>query len=227
MAITGSWDKTLKVWDLSAPASSACTATVNLPDKVFAMSAALSSHKIIVGVAGRVILIFDVRKMSGPTQRRESSLKHQTRAIEGHPNGEQYVVSSIEGRVAVEFVDAAPTAQSRKYAFKCHRVTDKTTRMQTIFPVNAVAFHPKFHTFATGGGDGVVNIWDGDHKKRICQFPPYNTSIAALHFNCDGSLVAIASSYTWEHGEKQRPADQIWVRRVKQSECRPKVKAQK
>lgn len=38
-----------------------------------------------------------------------------------------------------------------------------------IYPVNAIAFHPKHGTFATGGSDGIVNIWDGANKKRLCQ----------------------------------------------------------
>lgn len=38
-----------------------------------------------------------------------------------------------------------------------------------VFPVNAVAYNPLFGTFATGGGDGVVNIWDGNNKKRLFQ----------------------------------------------------------
>ena len=37
-------------------------------------------------------------------------------------------------------------------------------------------------TFATGGCDGVVNIWDGENKKRLSQFPAYPTSIASLAF---------------------------------------------
>ena len=222
MIITGSWDKTLKVWDMN---SSQCTATHDLPGKVFAMSSVESSYRLIVGMAGRLIYIYDVRNMKEPTQKRESSLKHQTRNIECHPNGRQFVVSSIEGRVAVEYFDASQEVQSKKYAFKCHRVTDKTTGMQTIYPVNSITFHPIWKTFATGGGDGVVNIWDGDHKKRICQFPPYNTSIASLDFNNNGSLIAIASSYTWEHGDKQRPKDSIFVRKIKESESKPKVKS--
>jgi cell cycle arrest protein BUB3 len=57
---------------------------------------------------------------------------------------------------------------ARRYAFKCHRA--KVDGKDTIYPINAVAFHPKFGTFATGGCDGFVNIWDGAMKKRLCQF---------------------------------------------------------
>ncbi len=36
----------------------------------------------------------------------------------------------------------------------------------------------QYNTFATGGSDGFVNIWDGFNKKRLCQFHRYPTSIA-------------------------------------------------
>lgn len=73
----------------------------------------------------------------------------------------------------------------------------------TIYPINAVAFHPRYGTFATGGCDGFVNIWDPAKKKRLCQFHKYPTSISALAFSHDGGLLAIASSYTYEEGEKE------------------------
>lgn len=41
-------------------------------------------------------------------------------------------------------------AQENKYAFKCHRKGDQ------VFPVNAMAFHPVYGTFATGGCDQVI-----------------------------------------------------------------------
>ena len=56
-----------------------------------------------------------------------------------------------------------------------------------------------YGTFATGGGDGHVNIWDGKNKKRICQFPPYKTSISSLDFNSTGNLLAVAASYNWQY----------------------------
>lgn len=84
--------------------------------------------------------------------------------------------------------------QDNKYAFKCHRKADQ------VFPVNAMAFHPQYGTFATGGCDKMVNIWDGKNKKRLWQSKEYPTGIASLSFNHDGTRLAIASSYTFEQG---------------------------
>ena len=50
-----------------------------------------------------------------------------------------YVLSSIEGRVAVEYFDPSPEVQKKKYAFKCHRI--KEEGMELIYPVNAISFH--------------------------------------------------------------------------------------
>jgi cell cycle arrest protein BUB3 len=61
----------------------------------------------------------------------------------------------------------------------------------------------RYGTFASGGGDGVVNIWDGFNKKRLRQFPRYPSSIAALAFSKDGDYLAIASSYCYEEGPKE------------------------
>jgi len=162
MVITGSWDKTIKLWDPRS--NNSLSSTHQLPNKVFAMSVA--QHHLVVGMAGRNVWIYDIRNMAEPEQKRESSLKHQTRCIACHPDGEQFILSSIEGRVAVEYFDTKTEIQEKKYAFKCHRVTDKQTGIQTIYPVNAIAFHPVHKTFATGGCDGAVNIWDGNNKKK-------------------------------------------------------------
>jgi hypothetical protein len=50
---------------------------------------------------------------------------------------------------------------------QCHRRNEGGR--DVVYPVHAIAFHPSYGTFATGGGDGVVNIWDGDNKKRLFQ----------------------------------------------------------
>ena len=132
---------------------------------------------LVVGTAQRKVSIWDLRKISTntPIENRESNLKYQTRCIRCFPNKQGYVLSSIEGRVAVEFFDANPEIQKKKYAFKCHRA--KEGAIENIYPVNAIAFHKQYGTFATGGSDAFVNMWDGANKKRLCQFHQYEISV--------------------------------------------------
>ncbi|GBN72523.1 Mitotic checkpoint protein BUB3 [Araneus ventricosus] len=92
--ITGSWDQTVKLWDIRAPET---PSTYRVPDKVYTM--AICGEKLIVGTAGRRILVYDLRAMNYVEQLRESSLKYQTRCIRAFPNKQGYVVSSIEAYI--------------------------------------------------------------------------------------------------------------------------------
>lgn len=60
-----------------------------------------------------------------------------------------YAISSVEGRVAIEYFDSSEESQAKKFAFKCHR--RKENGEDTAYPVNAIAFQPVYGTFATGG----------------------------------------------------------------------------
>lgn len=142
--LTGSWDKTIKLWDVR---DKNCAGTYEQCNgKVFSMS--VVDEKIVVATSERKVIIWDIRNMSQYYMRRESSLKYQTRAVKIFPNKEGYVMSSIEGRVAVEYFDPDPEVQKRKFAFKCHRA--KENNMELIYPVNAISFHNVYNTFATG-----------------------------------------------------------------------------
>ncbi|KAI9033172.1 mitotic checkpoint protein BUB3-like protein [Hyaloraphidium curvatum] len=219
--ITGSWDKTVQVYDPRSPGPNHKSLATHLqPAKVFSLDVA-KGYKLVVAMAGRHVYIYDLRNMKETLQRRESSLKFMTRMVRCMPNGEGYASSSIEGRVAVEFFDPDPEVQKRKYAFKCHRQT--IDGVDTVFPVNALAYHPIHGTFASGGGDGVVALWDGFNKKRLRQYPRYPSSIASLCFNADGTMLAVASSYTFEEGEKDHMPDSIYIRALTESETKPKT----
>ena len=226
--VSGSWDHTLKLWD--ARAATPCVGTYEQPDKVLALdvsSAAASATPILaVATAARRVVLVDLRSPAEPMQTRESSLKCATRCIAMMPSASGFTLGSVEGRVAVEYVDPSPEAQARRYAFKCHRTTAQG--VDTPHPVNAIAFHPTYGTFATGGGDGNVFVWDGAKKKRIGSLKRrYPTSIACLAFSPSGEQLAVAASYTYENGEQKAPPDAIYLQKVSDSPATFKPKAEK
>jgi cell cycle arrest protein BUB3 len=216
--ITGSWDRTVRFWDPRAATPQ--QSSHDLPERVYYMD--LANHTLVVAMASRLFNIYDVRKMDAPTQQRESSLKFMTRSLACMSDGQGYATASVEGRIAVEYFDPSPAIQEKKYAFKCHRQTIED--VDHVWPVNALAFHPTYNTFASAGSDGTVSIWDHKVKKRLRQYPKYNNSIPSIAFNCDGTKLGVGVSYTWDDGEEgaknaERPA--IFIRKCG-DEMKPK-----
>ena len=176
-----------------------------------------------------------------PWQERESALKFLTRSISTMPSDDGYAIGSIEGRVAVEWFDPSPEIQNRKYAFKCHREVIPATSdvegyshetngvdedgdqqmMDMVYPVHALSFNPTNNTFASGGGDGVVCLWDAIAKRRLRQFPKQATGIGALAWNLDGRYLAVGICPGPVDGYDQDPnwpgegPFEIWVREIR------------
>jgi cell cycle arrest protein BUB3 len=57
-------------------------------------------------------------RLDVPEQHRESSLKYQTRCVAALSGSPSFAVASVEGRVAMEYLDPSPAEQEKKYAFK-------------------------------------------------------------------------------------------------------------
>lgn len=89
---TGSWDSSIKSWDLRA--STQNHTTTALPGKVYSMS--LSTNRLVVATSGRHILVYDVRNMSQPEQVRVSPLRCQTRRVACFMDGSAFAVGSVE-----------------------------------------------------------------------------------------------------------------------------------
>lgn len=84
LVISGSWDKTVKLYDHRN--TSARVSTSQVPHKVFSMDSV--GNLLVVGMAGRAVHVYDIRNMTEPFQRRESSLKYMTRTVRCIPTGE-------------------------------------------------------------------------------------------------------------------------------------------
>lgn len=223
------WDSKFYLWDVRCSSENSISkpvSSIQLPGKAFSMDS-VNGNRVVVSTSGRKTCIIDVRMNNNDNDEdvssemvlnRDSSLKYQTRVVRFFPDGKGMAFGSIEGRVAIEFLDelGVDSKGMKKYAFKCHRSGD------TVYPVNAISFHPTYGTFATGGCDGTVVTWDGLNKKKVTTLPKFATSIAALCFNHDGTKLAIASSYTFEEGEREHPRDEILIRDMLDSECKPK-----
>lgn len=237
--ISGSWDSTLHIHLPDAGSNpDSLPSTIPLPSKPFSLS--LTATKLVVAMASRALHIYDLKALAvltaqadgtadnnrvevEPWQRRESSLKFMTRCVACMPDDAGYASSSIEGRVAVEWFDPSPESQARKYAFKCHRQTAEDN-VDVVYPVNALAFHPVFGTFASGGGDGVVALWDGISKRRIRQYQKYSSSVAAVAFSGNGKYLAIGVSPGFEDGKDDVPEGvvKIFVRELGETEAKGK-----
>ncbi|RCI10408.1 hypothetical protein L249_4355 [Ophiocordyceps polyrhachis-furcata BCC 54312] len=198
--VSASWDCTLHIHNLRDSTSEAIE--IALPGKPHALAAGPS--KVVVAMTGRIINIYDLDAMvslftSGnssnpelkPWQQRESSLRFLTRAVACMPNDAGYATSSIEGRVAVEWFEDTDESQARKFAFKCHRQPAPDGDGDIVYPVNALAFHAVHGTFASGGGDGTVALWDAVAKRRLKQYQKFPNSVAALCFSNDGKYLAV------------------------------------
>ncbi|GAO15692.1 hypothetical protein UVI_02018950 [Ustilaginoidea virens] len=229
--VSASWDCTLNLHDLSSPTSAPIR--VALPAKPHAVSA--SPTKVVVAMTGRIIHIYDLDAMarlfaSGatdlkPWQQRESSLRYLTRAVACMPNDAGYATSSIEGRVAVEWFEDTAESQARKYAFKCHRQPAPDGDGDVVYPVNALAFHPVHGTFASGGGDGTVALWDAEAKRRLKQYQKFSNSVAALAFSDDGKYLAVGVCPGFETGQEDYSgagATSVLIRELGENEAKGK-----
>ncbi|PWO00328.1 WD40 repeat-like protein [Tilletiopsis washingtonensis] len=207
---TGSWDKTVKYWDMRQPNP---VSTAQLAERCYTMDCVWPY--LVVGTAERKIQIFDLQQNPGvPIITMDSPLKYQTRVISlfqrqpepGQPTPPPgFAIGSVEGRVAIQYI--RDENKNLNFSFKCHRKDPPAASRepQQLFCVNDISFHPVQGTFSTVGSDGSINFWDKDSKTRLKTFDSKGSPIAASAFNRTGSIFAYAVSYDWHKGHSFAP----------------------
>lgn len=234
VVVSGSWDKTLKYWDMRSPQP---ISVIQLPEKVYSMDS--SNKLLVVGCAERHISIIDLTNPQVIYKSAMSPLKYQTRVVTCYPEGDGFAIGSIEGRCAIQYVDE--TKQHKDgFSFRCHRKTSNglnATRTTTsanseylIYPLNCISFHPIHGTFSTAGSDGTFCFWDKNARQRLKNFPNVGSPITATAFNRTGSIFAYARGYDWSLGHQGNRTDiptDVKLHALKDEEIKPKKTAKR
>ncbi|KAI9756340.1 MAG: RNA export factor gle2 [Lichina confinis] len=219
MIVTGSWDHSIKYWDLRTQNA---VATVGCQDRVYSLD--VRDKLLVVATADRYV---DVITLNDPTKfykAMQSPLKWQTRCVSCFTDASGYAMGSIEGRCGIQYIEEKD--QHSNFSFKCHRETPPNQRDPiNVYSVNAISFHPIHGTFSTAGSDGTWHFWDKDAKHRLKGYPAVGGAITATSFNRTGDIFAYAISYDWSKGfahNSQNYPIKIMLHAVGPDECKPR-----
>ena len=225
---TGSWDKTIRLWDCRQPNAAA---TMSMNDKVYTMD---GGGKVLVCVTAdnQISAWPDL-----PSENRfvyKSPLTYQARSISMFADCEGFAVGCIEGRVAIEyFSEVQQKAQNpsgklqspRSFVFKCHRDASS----HNIYSVNAIHFHPRYNTFLTAGGDGTIIWWDKDARARLVARDKFKgtSPVVTAKFSPHGDALFYILSYDWSQGAEGYPKNSknaLMYHKVNPQDIEPKPK---
>jgi mRNA export factor len=104
MLVTGSWDKTIRYWDVRQQQS---VATVHLPERVYSMD--VQQQLLVIGLAERHVCIVNLSNPTVLYKSIQSPLKWQTRVVSCFPNATGFAIGSTEGRCAIQYVEEKDT----------------------------------------------------------------------------------------------------------------------
>jgi len=100
MIVTGSWDKTIKYWDLRQQQP---VASVQCQERVYSLD--VKKNLLVVGTADRYINVINLSEPNKFYKTLQSPLKWQTRVVSCFSDATGFAVGSIEGRCAIQYVE--------------------------------------------------------------------------------------------------------------------------
>lgn len=139
--VTGSWDKTIKYWDLR---QSSPVASVSCQERVYSMD--VINKLLVVATADRYINIINLDKPTEFYKTIQSPLKWQTRVVSCFTDGSGFAVGSIEGRCAIQYVEEKDSRYSILFSLIFTLLSDPLTKRPFSAPTshsNAIGKPPQ------------------------------------------------------------------------------------
>lgn len=161
--------------------------TLAAPSRALAMDGAGS--KIAVGRACHQVDVYDVRQPDSALETRPSGLRFPISAVACLPHGAGYALGSVDGRVSLEYFDAAN--DHLKFAFKAHRVPENDHH--NVHSITGLVFH-RDNILYTSGTDGTVCAWDYGRRKRVKQYTAGTNAVLHIDLVCGGASLAVGVS---------------------------------
>lgn len=135
MLVTGSWDKTVKYWDLR---QSTAVATLPCQERVYSLD--VKDKLMVIATADRYINIINLADPTKIYKTMQSVLKWQTRVVSCFPDASGFAIGSIEGRCAIQYVEDKDSGYGGLILVRaryCKASLTKTRNAVTISLLNA------------------------------------------------------------------------------------------
>jgi WD40 repeat protein/serine/threonine protein kinase len=173
--VTGSWDKTAKVWD-AATGRELLTLTGH-SNAIWSVAFSRDDQRIVTGSEDQTARVWD------------AATGHELFTLTGHSNTICSVAFSPDSqRIATGGADQTAKVWD---AATGHELFSLTGHSKEIF---SLVFSPDGRRIVTGGADQTARVWDAVKGKELLVFGGHHREVNSVAFSPDGRLIASGSS---------------------------------
>jgi WD40 repeat protein len=188
-AVSGSWDRTVRLWDVTTgkelrrfgQEGAGHTAPVN------AVAYSPDGKTALSGGDDALVILWEVE--TGKLLKTFKGHKGHINAVAFSVSG-QYAISAAGHTENKEKVDCTVRLWDVESGKEVRRYDGLTT------PVQCVAFNPKGKSLAAGAKDGTVRIWDWNTKQEKASFKAHTGMVTCVAWSPDGTRLLTGGDKT-------------------------------